>query len=247
MQAVLHEAEAAHAAALHAARLEAARDGSALRRDLDAAAAAARGACSATVASERSTFESRLRAELEEAAQRRDAHVAALTANHASALGEIKKFYDATSAEQLDAIKRFKEELAASRAREAALEAQNAELGESGKRLGDALGKASKEAEELRPGAASAEKDKVSTAAALSRLAKAEKALKNAEWELEVKTQLADALKKERDELLTALDAAEAGSRKPGGRLLSTAGSTRGAAPPPTPPSAHMAGLNFGR
>jgi hypothetical protein len=250
VQAALHLVEAAQADALHAAKLGAAREGTAARAEAEETAAAARVAAAATVSAERDAAEARLRAQLEEAAARRDAHVAALNANHAAALAELKSFYDATSAEAAHAIKGLKDDLAESRRREASLEAANAELSDSVKRLSDQLGRTSKEADELRPGAAAAEKERVSTGVALSRATKAEKALKNAEWELEVKTQLADALKTERDELLAALNALEAGGasrpRVLGTRGLSTAGSLRGTTAPSTP-AAQMGGLNLGR
>lgn len=241
-QAALHAAEASIQASVQAARLDAARDGGAAREEATAAAAAARAAADITVAAERDAAEARLRSELETAQQRRDAHVAALGAAHATSLAELKAFYDATSEEAMATARALKEALHASRGREAALEAANAELADSVRRLGDSLAKTSREVDELRPDASAADKERMGAGISLARAARAEKALKNAEWELEVKTQLAEALKTERDELRAELDAGDAAGGRRLARGLSAVGTQR---PPGTAPS--FGSMSLGR
>jgi chromosome segregation ATPase len=220
--AQLQAARSAASATVHDVKLEAAREVSTMRSTLDADASAAKAAAAAVVASERAAADARRLAELEEAGQRRSKQVEALQEAHGAALAEVKRFYDDTSAEQLATIKRLKDEVAALRTREAGLESQVGDLTARCGATSDQLAKAMQEVADLRPVAAEAEKNKASCAAATARAAKAEKQLKNIEYELEVKTQLAAALKAERDELEKALDAAEVSSRKPGRILTST-------------------------
>ena len=222
--AQLQAARSAASATVHDVKLEAAREVSSMRTALDADASAAKAAAAAVVSSERAAADARRLAEREEAAQRRSKQVEALQEAHGAALAEVKRFYDDTSGEQLATIKRLKDEVAALRTREAALESQVSDLNARCGATSEQLAKAMQEVGDLRPVAAEADKNKASAAAATARAAKAEKQLKNVEYELEVKTQLAAALKAERDELERALDAAEVSSRKPG-RILTATGS----------------------
>lgn len=224
MLASLYAAEAASSTAMHSVRLESAREGTALRNALEEDAATQRVAASAAVAADRAASDARRHGELEAAGCRREAQVAALGASHVASLSEVKRFFDETSGEQLATIKRLKEETAELRRREASLEASVAELSCQVRALTDALAQSTKEADTLRPLAATVEKDRGSATAATARALKADANLKNVEWELEVKTQLAQALKAERDELQKALDAAEASSRRPGRMLSSSSG-----------------------
>ena len=254
VQAALAASENALAAEVGKVQLEAARAGTALREELAAASEAAAAAAASSLAAEREAAEARRARELDAASSRREAQVSALEKNHAQSLGELKDWYDATTSEQLGAIKRLGGELVEYRRKEAALEAAVTELTAENKRLADVAYKATLEAEGarrracgqrvvvwvvllclthalfsssspaavLRPGAASSDKDKAAAAAATARAAKAERALKQAEWDLEVKTQLVVALAASKEELQRALDAAEATNRRPG-RLLSNA------------------------
>ena len=191
-----------------------------MRSDLDVEVAAIRASAAASVASERAAADARRHAELEEAETRRAAQVETLHEAHAAALAEVKLFYDTASAEQLGTIRRLKDELAAVRTREAALEAQVSDLTQRCSSLGGELTEAQQELKILRPLAMETEKSKASAASAIARAAKCEKQLTNVSYELEVKTQLAAALKTERDALEKALDVAEVTSRRPG-RILS--------------------------
>ncbi|GMH42905.1 hypothetical protein BSKO_10827 [Bryopsis sp. KO-2023] len=149
----------------------------------------------------RSDMELRRKQEIHEIEERKNTHINDLMKKHESSFAEVKNYYNDITHNNLDLIKTLKEDVAEMKKKESQNEKLMYEIAQENKRLSDPLTKALKEVEVLRQHCASYEKDKASLHQTKSRLAHAEKQLKNLEWENEVLQQRFNKVQGERDEL----------------------------------------------